>query len=186
MNNDDTGGGAGPSMIALDLDGTLLDYSPEGERPAVNWAVIRALAARGVCKVAIVTNQGGLPWFVMDVLRKDGRPYPSPAQFLNRLAVAVDALSRYGIKVDDVRVSCYHPRADEAAIQRTATEVRAGIQRAAVAGNWRVYTTARARKPQPLMLRSVGATEYWGDSPEDGGAARAAGVPFVKVDRFFG
>ena len=172
--------------LALDLDGTLLDYAPEGPRPRVNWAVIRELRRRGVKQVAIVTNQGGLPWFVMDVLRKDGRPYPSPAQFLNRLAVAVDALSRYEIKVDDVRVSCYHPRADEAAIQRAATEVRAGIQRAIIAGDWHVYTTARARKPEPLMLRSVGATEYWGDSPEDEGAARAAGVPFVKVERFFG
>ena len=173
-------------MIALDLDGTLLDYSPEGPETRVNWQLIRQLAALGVTEVAIVTNQGGLPWFVMDVLRKDGRPYPSPAQFLNRLAVAVDALSRYEIKVDDVRVSCYHPRADEAAIQRAATEVRAGIQRAIIAGDWHVYTTARARKPEPLMLRSVGATEYWGDSDEDEGAARAAGVPFVRVERFFG
>ena len=186
MNNDDTGGGAGPSMIAIDLDGALLDYSPEGALPAVNWAVIRALAARGVRKVAVVTIQGGLPWHVMGVLRKDGRPYPSPAQFLNRLSVAVNALSDCGIRVAAVRVCVYHPHAAAAAIQRAALEVRAGMQRAAMTGNWHVYTTPRARKPEPLMLRSVGATEYWGDSPEDGGAARAAGVPFVKVDRFFG
>ena len=173
-------------MIALDLDGTLVDYSPEGERPAVNWQLIRQLAARGVTEVAIVTNQGGLPWFVMGVTRQDGRPYPAPAQFLNRLSVAVNALSDSGIRVAAVRVCVYHPRADATAIQRAALEVRAGTQRAARTGDWHVYTTARARKPEPLMLRSVGATEYWGDSPEDEGAARAAGVPFMPVERFFG
>ena len=173
-------------MIALDLDGTLLDYSPESDSPRVNWTVIRALAERGVTAVAIVTNQGGPPWFVMGVLRKDGRPYPSPAQFLNRLAVAVDALSRYGIRVAAVRVCVYHPRAAAHAVQRAALEVRAGMQRAAMTGDWHVYTTARARKPQPLMLRSVRAAEYWGDSEEDGEAARAAGVPFVRVERFLG
>ena len=41
-----------------------------------------------------------------------------------------------------------------------------------------------ARKPSPLMLRAVGATEYWGDSPEDAEAAHNAGVPFVHVERF--
>ena len=49
-----------------------------------------------------------------------------------------------------------------------------------------VYTIARARKPQPLMLHSVMASEYWGDSDEDGEAAAAAGVPFVNVERFLG
>ena len=173
-------------MIALDLDGTILDYSPEGERPAVNRQVIRQLAALGVQEVAVATNQGGLPWFLMDVKRRDGRPYPSPAQFLNRLSVAVDALSGNGIRVVAVRVCVYHPRADANAIQRAATEVRAGIQRAIIAGNWRVYTTASARKPNPLMLRSVGASEYWGDSPEDQQAAQAAGIPFMLVRRFLG
>ena len=43
-------------MIALDLDGTLLDYAPEGPEPRVNHAVIAALQARGVTAVGIVTN----------------------------------------------------------------------------------------------------------------------------------
>ena len=122
----------------------------------------------------------------MGVLRGDGRPYPSPAQFLNRLAVAVGALERAGIKVDTVRVCVFHPRADKAAIQRAAAEVREGMGRTILVADWTVYTTARARKPAPLMLRSVRAAEYWGDSEEDGEAARAAGVPFVRVERFLG
>ena len=177
-------------MIAVDLDGTLLDYSPESNSPRVNHAVINALVRRGVRHVAICTNQGGLPWHVMGVLRKDGRPYPSPAQFLNRLAVAVGALERYGIRVAAVRVCVYHPRADAGAIQRAATEVREGMTRSILVADWTVYTTARSRKPEPHVLLSLkrlwGEIEYWGDSPEDGEAALAAGVPFVPVERFFG
>ena len=171
--------------LALDLDGTLLDYAPEGPRPRVNWAVIRELRRRGVKQVAICTNQGGLPWHVMGARRKDERPYPSPEQFCLRLRAAVTALSGVGIKVVAVRVSVFHPRADEAAIQRAARAVRTDLGRLMYVET-KVYTTARARKPEPLMLRSVGATEYWGDSPEDEGAARAAGVPFMPVERFFG
>lgn len=167
----------------FDLDGTLLDYSPECAPPRVNWAVVRALLSLGVREVTFATNQGGLPWFVMGVTRRDGRPYPSPDQFLFRLAVAVGTLDRYGIAVAAVRVSVFHPRADPAAIQRAARLVRAGMGSILVP-DWRVYTTAAARKPQPLMLRSVGATEYWGDSDEDAAAAQAAGIPFVRVERF--
>ena len=172
-------------MIALDLDGTLLDYSPESNSVRVNYAVINALVRRGVREVAICTNQGGLPWHVMGVRRKDGRPYPSPEQFCIRLRCAIVALSRAGIRVVAVRVSVYHPRADEAAIQRAARAVRADLVRLMYVET-KVYTTARARKPQPLMLHSVGATEYWGDSDEDEGAAQATGIPFIRVDRFLG
>ena len=172
-------------MIALDLDGTLLDYSPESNSVRVNWQVIDALVRRGDREVAICTNQGGLPWHVMGARRKDERPYPSPEQFCLRLRAAVTALSGVGIKVVAVRVSVFHPRADEAAIQRAARAVRTDLGRLMYVET-KVYTTARARKPQPLMLHSVVATEYWGDSDEDGGAAQAAGVPFVRVERFLG
>ena len=177
-------------MIALDLDGTLLDYSPEGERPAVNWWALNELQRRGVRRAAFLTNQGGICFGVMGSLRKNGLPYPTPKQFYVRLGVAISALAQRRINVDAVRVSCWHPAAQTqpevaAAVQKAAQEVR-GLLAPLHWVEWCVYTTARARKPEPLMLRSVGATEYWGDSPEDGGAARAAGVPFVKVDRFFG
>ena len=172
-------------MIALDLDGTILDYSPEADRPRVNPVVVNALVRRGVHEVAILTNQGGLPWHVMGVMRRDGRPYPSPAQFCLRLRCAIAALSRANIAVGMVRVSMFHPRADNAAIQHAARLVRADLRDLPWV-EWHVYTTAAARKPQPLMLRSVEATEYWGDSDEDEGAARAAGISFVRVERFLG
>lgn len=180
-------------MVALDLDGTLLDYSPEGQEPRVNPVALSALSAalnRRPRQVAILTNQGGLPWWAMGVLRRDGRPYPSPEQFLRRLDFACCALSEQRIAVVAVRVSIYHPKAAPA-VQRAARLVRAGLNDMEQAGrryyrwaSWRVYTTAAARKPNPLMLRSVGATEYWGDSPEDAQAAANAGIPFVKVERF--
>lgn len=172
-------------MIALDLDGTILDYSPEGPTPRVNPLVLNALGERGVREVAICTNQGGLPWHVMGVLRRDGRPYPSPEQFCLRLRCAIVELSHRRIAAAAVRVSVHHPKAPPAAIERAARLVRADL--GDLRGlDWTVYTTARARKPEPLMLKACGATEYWGDSPEDGEAALAAGVPFVRVERFFG
>ena len=170
-------------MIALDLDGTLLDYAPEGPRSRINLRVLTDLCVRRVRHVAICTNQGGLPWWAMGVTRRDGRPYPSPDQFLFRLAVAVGWLDQYGIAVSAVRVCVFHPKAPDAAIQRAARLVRAGM-RSTLVSDWHIYTRADARKPAPLMLRSVGAAEYWGDSDEDEGAALAASVPFVRVARF--
>ena len=170
-------------MIALDLDGTLLDYSPAGGDIRVNHAVMRDLATRRVPAVAICTNQGGLPFGVLGKLRKDGQPYPTPAQFVARLSVIRLAMEDYGIVSPQVRVSLYHPYADPAAIDAAARQVRSGLD--VMAGlNWTVYTTAAARKPGTLMLRSVCATEYWGDSDEDAQAAQAAGIPFVRVPRF--
>lgn len=170
-------------MIALDLDGTLLDYSPAGGDIRVNHAVMRDLATRRVPAVAICTNQGGLPFGVLGKVRKDGQPYPTPAQFVSRLYIARVVLLDYGITSPRVRVSLYHPYADPAAIDAAARQVRAKLD-VMVLPNWTVYTTAAARKPSPRMLRSVRATEYWGDSDEDAQAAEAAGIPFVRVPRF--
>lgn len=177
-------------MIALDLDGTLLDYSPEGPTPRINHALIASLAAQGVKQVAIVTNQGGLAFGVAGKLRKDGRPYPQPLQFALRLQAAVLALNEAGIRVVFVRVSCWHDAAARQpeiadAVQRAARQVRLWMS-AFIGVDWRVYATPAARKPNPLMLRAVGATEYWGDSDEDAQAAHNAGVPFVHVERFLG
>ena len=133
--------------------------------------------------VAILTNQGGLPYGVAGKLRKDGRPYPTPVQFITRLRCARVALSEYGIAVAHLRVSLWHAYADAAAIRSAATQVRGWLD-VTQGMQWRVYTTERARKPHPLMLHSVGATEYWGDSPEDAAAAANARIPFVPVERF--
>lgn len=42
-----------------------------------------------------------------------------------------------------------------------------------------------ARKPSPKMLEVSNATCYYGDSDEDAQAAKAAGIEFVRVERFF-
>ena len=176
-------------MKAFDLDGTLLDFSPEGQIPRVNMQLVSDLAQQGVREIAVATNQGGVCFGVLGYTRRDGRSYPTPEQFFRRLDCAGVMLARAGIAIADVRVSCWHKAAETqpeiaAAVQAAARQLRAGLH-----GRhfpmWRVYTTAAARKPQPLMLRSVGAAEYWGDSDEDEGAALAAGIPFVRVERFF-
>jgi len=169
-------------VIALDLDGTLLDYSPASGAPRVNPAAIDMLIARGVSRVAIVTNQGGLPFGVAGKRRKDGQPYPTPAQFCARLDAAHRALTRRGIHIIAVRVSCWHAYADPATIQLAARQVRDFGR--GFGSDWTVYATERARKPAAFMLHSVGATEYWGDSPEDAQAAANAGISFVAVQRF--
>lgn len=173
------------SLIALDLDGTILDYSPAGSVTQINAAVLDALTARGVRQVTIVTNQGGLPFGVLGARRKTGEAYPTPAQFLARLAAAIDALRARDIAVVATAVCVFHPGAETSAIKSAADIVHNGL-RTIERGRWQVFTTAAARKPRPLMLLEIGADEYWGDSDEDEGAARAAGVPFVHVDRFFG
>ena len=177
-------------MIALDLDGTLLDYSPEGPAPKINRALLTLLARQRVRSVAICTNQGGLCFGVLGSVRKDGRGYPTPPQFVARLRFAVLALAAYGISVPHVRVSCWHKAAATqpdvaAAVQRAAQLVRWELpyKLAQFDLDWRVYTTERARKPAPLMLRSVGATCYYGDSDEDAQAAANAGIQFHYVER---
>lgn len=170
-------------MRAFDLDGALADFSPEGLETRVNIRLIYQLRRQGAREIAICTNQGGLPWHVAGILRRDGRPYPSPEQFLARLDTVRCWLRMSGIVVAAVRVSCYHPKARQEWIERAARLVRCGLGDMPIP-DWRVYTTAAARKPNPLMLRSVRATEYWGDSDEDEQAAQAAGIPFVRVERF--
>jgi hypothetical protein len=166
-------------MVALDMDGTLLDYSPEGQEPRVNWAVIAMLKARAACSAAIYTNQGGLLFGVRGLQRRDGKPYPQPQQFIVRLSCAVA----------DVRVSCWHQAAEQddimaAALQAAASRVRQGLPGLGLPA-WTVYTTPKARKPRGDVLRWMGATEYYGDSDEDEHAAAAAGIPFVRVVRFY-
>lgn len=163
-------------MIALDLDGTII--SQDRTSDAINWQIIDALRSRGVLAVAICTNQGGLPFRVMGSDR-----YPTAADFGRRLALAARAIRSRGMYVTRVRVCTYHPKATDAAIQRAARDCRA-VLAALGCADWHVYTTDQARKPNGLMLVSVGAAEFWGDSADDQGAAAAAGVPFVAVQRF--
>jgi hypothetical protein len=71
-------------MITLDIDGTMLGYdSYTADVPTVNLPLIRELA-KVTRQVALVTNQGGLPWGVLGSVRKDGQAYPKPEFFYRR------------------------------------------------------------------------------------------------------
>ena len=163
-------------MIALDFDGVIANYGDHTTTTRLNTALL-ALLPRQRQPIAICTNQGGMAFS-----RRNPARYPTPQRVAQRLHAGCAFLSQSGYPVASILISAYHPKADAAAIQSVAQELRELLDVFAPA--WRVYTTERARKPHPLMLRAAGATVYYGDSPEDGQAASAAGVPFVEVPRF--
>ena len=164
---------AQPGAVALDLDGTVLNYNQHASETRINPALLALLPAPG--PVVIVTNQGGMAFH-----RVNPAKYPSPAQVADRLWTAAVYLGSRGYPVQAIMVSCYHPRAERADVQRVARRLRREYAQDGI----RIFTTARARKPRPYLLRLAGATCYYGDSPEDAVAAQAAGVPFVQVERF--
>jgi acid phosphatase class B len=94
----------------------------------------------------------------------------------------MEVLHDHDIEDVALRASCYHPKAPVKAIQDAAHQLRGLFSNHLF--DWRIYTTERARKPNALMLRSVGASCYYGDSDEDAQAAKEAGIPFVRVERF--
>lgn len=163
-------------MIALDLDGTILNYGSHVTEIRINHALL-SLLPRQRQPVVILTNQGGVALW-----RSDPNKYPSPEHVGWRLDAACTFLAEREYQTVAIYASCYHPRAQAVDVQWAAATLRGEI--ASLVPSWRVYTTERARKPHPLMLRAAGATVYYGDSPEDGQAAAAAGIPFVSVPRF--
>lgn len=173
-------------MIALDIDGTLLDYDAiPGQPPVVNTALIQELATNGVKQVALVTNQGGLAFGWPGRDKIEGRKYPSPADFITRLSTLAQALNEHSINVRAVYVSLYHPKANPKVLE----QIRATLYELVplgLASLFLVYINSAYRKPSPLMLQRAGATVYYGDSQEDEQTAQAAGVEFVPVERFMG
>ena len=164
-------------MIALDMDGTILNYGGHTQETRYNPAL--ALLLPSVRQpVAILTNQGGMAFSRLNPER-----YPSPDRVACRIFQAAGFLKGLGFPVSDVLVSCFHARAADADIQAMARALRAEL--ATPRGIfWTVYTTERARKPSPFMLRVCAATSYYGDSPEDAEAAERAGIPFIPVLRY--
>lgn len=163
-------------MIVLDFDGVVANYGDHTTQLRLNGGLF-ALLPRQRQPVAICSNQGGMAFSRLN----PGR-YPSPERVAYRLAAGSNFLHGHGYPVQAIFVSAFHPKAADAAIQQAAQQLRELLGLFAPA--WRVYTTERARKPHPLMLRAAGATVFYGDSPEDQQAAEAAGVPFVAVPRF--
>lgn len=160
-------------MTAIDIDGTILNYNAHTEETRYNTALLHVLQP---CAVTLVTNQGGMAF------SRSNPKYPTPLRVAHRINSACTFLQRNGYGVMAVLVSCYHPKAQVGDIQSAAAHLRELLSVQGFA--WTVYTTERARKPHPLMLRAAGATIYYGDSQEDADAAKAAGIPFVAVPRF--
>lgn len=173
-------------MIASDIDGTLLDYNYiPGQLPSVNWPLLRQIAGR-TDRLTLVSNQGGLPWGALGEQRKDGRAYPRPDDFVGRLLALSGALLMAGIKPAMVLACIYHPKAPEHAVLRAAYDVDALLRDAGLATPAYIYSDEKFRQPSPAMLKLAAASCYYGDSDEDEAAAQAAGIEFVRVERFFG
>lgn len=161
-------------MIALDFDGVIANYGNHATETRFNTDLLRLLPPRPR-RVVIVSNQGGMAFHAVSPER-----YPSPERVAMRLLAGIGWLEARGYKVARVLVSAYHPRAERRTIERAAALLRREL--ALVPRT--VYTTAKSRKPSPFMLKAARASIYYGDSPEDEQAARAAGIKFVHVSRF--
>lgn len=153
-------------MIALDLDGTILNYGGHAtEATRYNLALLPMLPPPATVAIRYHPDR-----------------YPTPLRVADRISDACNFLCRHRYSVEAIYISCYHPKAQETDIQAAAQRLREFIS--LLAPVWCIYTTARSRKPSPLMLRAARATAYYGDSAEDAEAAAAAGIPFVAVPRF--
>lgn len=169
--------------VALDLDGTLVEY---GDGVQVNHKLIDQVIGNGDIKTAvIVTNQGGIPL-----------GYRTAFQFMYRLNAVAEAIVRAGGTVLFVTVCVWHKKAskDRVLVARADTLSLCSDctpwTHALTETNIRVFTDAIYRKPSGEMTQYLGikysVTAFYGDSDDDEGEAAAAGVPFIRVDRFTG
>lgn len=169
--------------IAFDLDGTLVEY---GDGTRVNHALIDQVIGNGDIKTAvIVTNQGGIPL-----------GFRAVSQFEYRLDAVVGAIINAGGNVPFVVISLWHDKSNE--VQRFNAE--ADVSAMSLLYNpWikhlshtniRVFRDREYRKPSGEMTEYLGikynVIAFYGDSDDDEGEAAAAGVPFIRVDRFTG
>lgn len=161
-------------MICLDMDGVLLNYGNHTTELRVNHEFIKELAERGVKRVAICTNQGGLVFS-----GSNPQKYPTPQRFVERAQTAIGALSEKGIRVVGVHVAFFHPKAKVSELM-TVHETLCTI----VPNGFTLWESEEYRKPNPGMLNAALCTVFYGDSDEDGQAALASGCQFVRVERF--
>lgn len=171
------------NKIGADIDGTLLDYNYiPGAPPAVNWPLIRTIRQR-TDTLYLVSNQGGMPFGIAGMQRKDGRFYPTPKDFVARLVHLAGALALHGIRIGGLWVCVFHPKA-LAEANMTAAETLTGLLQGFQALAANIYRGDLMRKPAPNMLRHAELGCYYGDSDED--AQAASGIEFVRVERFLG
>ena len=155
--------------IGLDLDGTICNYNAHGVEIRTNSALLEMLPPKSL--IAIISNQGGLPHGRIEA-----------AQVVRRMAAACMFLAQAVPLVVGIYASVFHPTATAGQVRSAERSLR---YRATQSGlPLSVFSTARSRKPSPYLLRHTQITAYYGDSPEDADAAKAAGIPFVRVKRF--
>lgn len=179
--------------FSLDLDGTILNYG-DATQIRFNPALIPLLHSQHMLDfgngpipmsfnygiIGIATNQAELVFNAKD---PSNPRYPTPQMFIARLTAAIDWLKGHGYYPEDVRVSLYHQFANRATIEKVARQV-CDLMPERPRLRTVIYTTARARKPNGMMLRAQRPMVYAGDSDEDRRAAADAGIPFILVPRF--
>lgn len=165
-------------MIGLDFDGVVANYRNHTTEVRFNPHLPDMLPEDAL--VVIVSNQGGVNF------GRQNPKYPTPEIVAKRFATGVSFLREHGIHVAGIHVSVFHPRATASQIAASSQRLRRafGRQTALLGTPWHIHASERARKPSPLMLQRAGIAVYYGDSPEDAEAAKAAGARFVPVPRF--
>ena len=173
-------------IIATDFDGTVANYGAAvGSVPEFNTALLLQWVQFGVTGVAVATNQGALGMGLLEWKTPEGAPYPSPSHFARRINEFHAALRVYGIPLVCVKVATYHTRVPLDDCIRAANLLKDLVSLDVLLG---VSWMRAWRKPSPLMLLGMPSTPaiFYGDSDEDEQAAQAAGIPFVRVERFCG
>lgn len=162
-------------MFGADIDGTLLDHGHKpGEVNSVNHAILKMLKREyAVHGINLISNQGGI-----------GMGFVGVDLFADRIRYLISEIEDHEMQAVSLQVSLYHTKADPDKLQQQARRLRDAIRD--VPMPWIVYSTERARKPHPYMLRRANIAMYAGDSDEDLKAAEAAGAVFIHVDRFLG
>lgn len=152
-------------LPAADLDGTIVSYGDSAVRFNPSFAL--SLAHAGDKVINIITNQGGLVFGLR-----------TAAQVAERVRVATEGLAAAGAKVNAVYICTAHPKASAKKCEAAAAQLRELMPNAHVFGG------IEYRKPNASMLAAAKASKYYGDSDEDAAAARNAGIPYVKIERF--
>ena len=163
----------------FDLDGTLLNYGNANFTTSINTAFLDTLAGTTDAPefIKIVTNQGGLQWGMAGIAK-----YPTISYFEDRIIRLMATLQDRNIYIHSVYACIYRPKGDHL----LEDQVKEAIATSRIGRIVTVLDEEAYRKPAPGMLLLAGATVLYGDSDEDEQAAQAAGIPFIRVDRFHG
>lgn len=163
----------------FDLDGTLLNYGNAEFTTSINVGLLDTLAGTPEVPrfIKIATNQGGLQFG-----EEGAKGFPTVAYFIDRVIRLMDACQERNIYIDRVFACIYHPKGD----QQLEEYIRGEIAASPIGRSITVLNDASYRKPAPGMLQLSQCDLYYGDSDEDEQAAQAAGIPFIRVERFHG